>query len=145
MICALAEVGLAGFFPFAIFYNLVNYFIIIRNMTVFIIVILQTRKKLSVTWSEMKAPAFEFETFRVYPYPEICYASLHLQDYIAVEIYEDCMWSEFPDDFGDAHSPRNWKAVDMHRPIVPIIHRIFGALAEDLPASLQQSLMVGVV
>jgi len=68
-----------------------------------------------------------------------------LQDYIAVAIYEAGMRFELPDDFGDTDSPWNRKTVDMLRPIVSIIHRVFWTLAQDLPAGLQQSLMVGVV
>jgi hypothetical protein len=86
-----------------------------------------------------------FETLRVDSHPEIYSASLHLQDYIAVAIYEVCMCFEFPDDFGDTNSPRNRKAFDMLRPKVPVIHRVFGALPQDFPAGLQQFLMVGVV
>jgi len=143
MICALTEVNFIRFFPFAFLYDFIDSFIIFRNTIVLIIVILQARKKLFVTTSEIIATAFE--TFRVDSHPEICCTSLHLQDYIAVAIYEVCKCLEFPDDFGDTNSPWNRKAFDMLRPIVHIIHRVFGTLAQDLPAGLQQRLMVGVV
>ena len=112
-------------------------------MTVFIIVILQTWKKLSLTWS--KIIAFAFEALRIDSHAVIESAPLHLQYYVAVAIYEVCVCFEFPDDFGDTNSPGNRKAFDMLRPKVPVIHRVFGTAAEDFPASLQQLLMVGVV
>jgi len=67
---AFAEVGLVGFFPFAILYDRLDSFVVFRNTKVFFIEIPQAGKKLSVTWSEIIATAFE--TFGVDSYTEIC-------------------------------------------------------------------------
>ena len=134
LVCAFTEVDLIWFRVFSFLYYEIDYFVVLGNMTVLIIEILQTGKKLSFARSEIIA--FAFEALRVDSHAVIESTPLHLQYYVAVAIYEVCVCLEFPDDFWDTYSSWNRKTFDMLRPKVHVIHRVFWAAAEDFPASL---------
>ena len=104
-------------------------------MAVSIVEIPQAGEKLSVTIFEVTARCLE--TFRVDFHPVTWYAFIHLQEDIAVAIYEDSMWSELMNAFRYLHFFWNRKAVNTLDSKVRVIPGIFGALSQDFPACLQ--------